>query len=91
MAVLSEILARVMKMPATIFMIPAIIPLVPGVGLYQTMMFLVQQQDNQAAKTGTTTLLSIVAMAMAMVFTAILTQFISAIAIMISHKKNPVN
>ncbi|MFZ7131138.1 MAG: threonine/serine exporter family protein [Eubacteriales bacterium] len=72
----SEILARIMKMPATIFTVPAIIPLVPGIGLYTTMMYLVQNQRTMASQTGASTLLAIVAMAMAMVLTSILTKSI---------------
>lgn len=41
-AVSSEILARVCKKPVTIFVLPGVIPLVPGVGLYRTMLCLVQ-------------------------------------------------
>ena len=41
-AVMGEILARKLKMPATIFIFPAVIPIVPGLGLYQTMLALVQ-------------------------------------------------
>lgn len=85
MAVCSEILARIMKMPATIFMIPAIIPLVPGIGLYNTMQYLVQQRNDLAAGIGTTTLLEIVAMAMAMVLTGILTKTIMQIRGGIAH------
>lgn len=73
----SEILARIMKMPATVFTVPAIIPLVPGVGLYTTMMYLVQNQGDLASKTGASAILSIIAMAMAMVLTSILTRSIN--------------
>ena len=40
-ALLSEVLARVLKAPATIFLIVGIIPLVPGGGLYYTMDYLI--------------------------------------------------
>lgn len=36
-SILSEVLARIMKAPAAIFLIIGIIPLVPGGGLYYTM------------------------------------------------------
>ena len=78
MAACSEILARAMKRPATVFLIPAIIPLVPGVGLYDTMQYLVQGQNVQAARTGVATLLAIIAMAMAMVLMSIVTRSIAA-------------
>ena len=38
---LAEILARVLKAPATIFLVIGIIPLVPGGGLYYTMDYLI--------------------------------------------------
>lgn len=78
MAVCSEILARVMKMPATVFVIAAIIPLVPGVGLYTTMMYLIQGQTQEAGQTGISTILAIIAMAMALVLTSIPTRIITA-------------
>ncbi len=76
MAACSEALARVVKMPVTVFIVPAIIPLVPGFGLYQTMMYLVRGQDAQAGTTGTSTLLAIAAMAIAMALTSVFTNAI---------------
>ncbi len=38
----AEVLARIFKTPTPILVFPAIIPLVPGVGLYRTMLCLVQ-------------------------------------------------
>lgn len=35
---MSEILARMMKTPSTVFSIPAILPLVPGLMLYKTLL-----------------------------------------------------
>lgn len=79
MALLSEILARTMKMPATIFIIPAIIALAPGFGLYETMLYLVQGQEASAAHTGIATILAIIAMAMALVLTAVIIKSFSGI------------
>jgi uncharacterized membrane protein YjjB (DUF3815 family) len=42
-SVLSEICARVFKKPSTVFIFPGILPLVPGVGLYNSMLFLVER------------------------------------------------
>lgn len=74
LAVCSELLARLMKMPTTIFTIPAIVPLVPGIGLYNTMKYFVHNQGASAAHTGTTTILAIIAMSMAMVVCEIVTK-----------------
>ena len=53
----SEIMARKLKYPAINFIIPGILPLVPGLGLYNTMYALVQENYTQVAATGTDTLL----------------------------------
>lgn len=55
-AVLSEISARLFKMPVTIFLISGIIPLVPGSGLYYTMLALVQKNYGNAISIGTETI-----------------------------------
>ena len=52
----SEILARLLKKPATVFVLPGIIPLVPGVGLYRTMLCLVQNDLNGFVSVGVRTL-----------------------------------
>ncbi len=56
-ALSAEILARVCKMPATIFIFPSIIPLVPGIGLYRTMLCLVRSDMSGFASEGTKTLI----------------------------------
>lgn len=43
-AFLGEILARRLKNPATVFTIPGILPLAPGVGIYNTMLYMVQKE-----------------------------------------------
>lgn len=50
---ISEILARKLKHPAILFVIPGIIPLVPGLGMYNTMLYLVQKDYSMAVATGT--------------------------------------
>ncbi|AGC69163.1 hypothetical protein Cst_c22010 [Thermoclostridium stercorarium subsp. stercorarium DSM 8532] len=47
-SVYSELMARVRKTPATIFLIPGIIPLVPGVDAYRTIQ-LIAEKDYTAA------------------------------------------
>ena len=51
-SLLSEILARKLKQPAILFVIPGIIPLVPGLGMYNTMLYLVQKNYDLAISTG---------------------------------------
>jgi uncharacterized membrane protein YjjB (DUF3815 family) len=65
-AMMGEIFARKFKMPATIFIFPAIIPIVPGFGLYETMLAFVQNDILSALEIGADTIFNIVAMAIAM-------------------------
>lgn len=45
-SLLSEIMARVFKAPATIFIIIGCFPLVPGSGIYYTMLYAVQGMND---------------------------------------------
>lgn len=54
---MSEKLARKLKKPAILFVIPGIIPLVPGSGLYKTMLNFVQGDYNLAISKGIETVL----------------------------------
>ncbi len=56
-ALVSELLARICKMPAIVFIFPAIIPLVPGIGLYRSMLCLVRNDMSGFASAGTKTLM----------------------------------
>lgn len=47
-----EVMARLIKTPVTIFIISAIIPLVPGGGLYYTMYYTISENYGQALKYG---------------------------------------
>lgn len=53
--VLGELLARYYKKPATVYTIPGIVPLVPGAGMYYTMLALVENDFFLAANKGTET------------------------------------
>ena len=63
-SLLSEILARKMKYPAIVFAIPGILPLIPGLGLYNTMLFLVEGNYSSALSTGSDTLFTSASIAM---------------------------
>ncbi|MGL5695297.1 MAG: threonine/serine exporter family protein [Peptostreptococcaceae bacterium] len=51
-----EILARKLKNPATIFTIPGILPLAPGLGIYNTMLYMVQKEFELGFSKGVDTL-----------------------------------
>lgn len=71
-ATFGEIFARKLKMPATIFIFPAVIPIVPGLGLYETILALVQNDISLALETGVTTILNIGCMAVAMALVSLI-------------------
>jgi len=50
-----EFLAIKLKKPATVFITPGIVPLVPGAGMYYTMLNLVQNNFSKAASFGAET------------------------------------
>jgi len=54
----SETAARCLKCPATVFSISGIFPLVPGIGAYQTVEYLVADDLAQSASKGIETLAS---------------------------------
>ena len=56
--ILGEIFARIDKKPVTVFVIPGIVPLVPGSGVYLTMLNLINNDFFKFAKIGTETLFS---------------------------------
>lgn len=78
---LGEIMARKVKMPATIFIFPALIPIVPGLGLYQTMLAFVQDDIFDALKIGVDAILNIGSMAVAMTLMSLI-----ALKIPLGHK-----
>lgn len=45
-SILSEVMARIFKAPATIFIIVGCFPLVPGSGIYYTMLYAVQGMND---------------------------------------------
>ena len=55
-ALFCEIIARVMKVPVTVFMIIAILPLVPGSGIYYTMLACVARDYDSFLSKGVETI-----------------------------------
>lgn len=57
-ALMCEILARKMKKPTILFVVPGIITLIPGLGLYNTMSYLMEGNIQLAITTGTNVILA---------------------------------
>lgn len=78
-AVYAEIMARVNKAPATIFLTAAAVPLIPGGSLYYTMAGLVNRDQEQFAQNGENALTMALAIALGFVFIALMTKYITGI------------
>ena len=68
LTVYAESMARVVKCPATLFLVTASIPLVPGGSLYRTMQFFMQNDLDAFSHQALTTMLLAVAIAVGMLF-----------------------
>jgi len=77
--ILGEILATHFKKPATIFIIPGIITLVPGAGMYYTMLALIKKEFYNAIKTGTETIFIAAAIAIGIILSSTLSKSIKRV------------
>jgi len=55
LTLLSEIAARILKAPSTVFLIIGIYPLVPGAGIFKTAALILQNRVAEASMTGNAT------------------------------------
>lgn len=68
----AEVIARIVKAPATVFLIPAVIPLTPGGTLYYTMSAIVDGDMVKAQQQGEITLLVALGIAVGIVFISVI-------------------
>lgn len=80
-SMISEILARRLKHPAILFVIPGIIPLVPGLGMYNTMLYMVQKDFELGISTGVDTMFVGVAISLGVLVMTSLSRTFSLIKI----------
>ena len=73
-SIYSEILARIFKTPVTTFIICALIPLVPGSGMYYTMLHIIDGNINKALESAIITLSSAGTLALGILFISTLTK-----------------
>lgn len=78
-AACSELFARFFKEASLIFLIPGIIPLVPGAGMYATMLSLLREDLGAAAQYGIQTLLMTGSIAMAILTVSSLVRGLTAV------------
>ena len=76
-----EVMARVMKTPTTTFLMTALIPLIPGSGLYYTMTNAVSGNMEAFTGRGMTTLSLALALALGVVVTTVATSVVTKLAL----------
>ncbi len=67
LTIYAEILARVVKCPATLFLVTAAVPLIPGGALYNTMRYFVEGDFAASSSQGLNTILLALAIAAGMI------------------------
>lgn len=73
--IFAEIMARVNRAPATVFLTTAAVPLIPGGSLYYTMLGLVEKDEALFAESGTKALTIALAIALGFVSVAVVNNF----------------
>ena len=73
----SEIMARVRKTTVTTFLISGLFPLVPGAGMYYTMLAIVHNDLSEALSSGISTLSTAAVMALGILFVSTLSRGIT--------------
>ena len=74
-----EILARKLKTPVTLFIVCALIILVPGGGMYRTMLAVIQGNLDNATQIGLSSLASAGSLALGTIFVSSLTKALNTI------------
>ncbi|MEE0741805.1 MAG: threonine/serine exporter family protein [Emergencia sp.] len=83
-AVYAEVMARVNKAPATIFLTAAAVPLIPGGKLYYTMFGLVSEDQNLFVESGTSAVIIALAISLGFVVVAVVNKYVSRF---LSHRR----
>lgn len=85
----AEILARTLKAPTTVFIIPSLIPLVPGSSLYYTMAYGLSGERELFSDKAFATLALAAALAIGIIIATVLTRlFLKATAAVKAKKEN---
>jgi len=88
-AVVSDLFSRIFKDAATIFIIPGILPLVPGAGMYYTMLAILKGNVDETASIGTETLLMAGSIAVALLVVASVIKLLVMIGRNLSANQRP--
>ncbi|OGO78917.1 MAG: hypothetical protein A2Y23_00230 [Clostridiales bacterium GWB2_37_7] len=55
-SIISEVMAKILKTPSTVFYIPSLFPIVPGISAYYTVLYIIDKKIVEATNKGLETL-----------------------------------
>lgn len=87
LTVYAEVLARLVKCPATLFLVTASIPLIPGGSLYRTMQYFMQNNLSAFSAQALTTVLLALAIAVGMLFPTSIFQLVRRLRLIPAGEK----
>lgn len=87
-AIYAEVMARVNKVPATIFLTAAAVPLIPGGKLYYTMYGLVSEDQTLFVESGTSAVTIALAISLGFVIVAVLNKYLNRFLWVRKQKKS---
>lgn len=83
----SEIMARVIKAPVNVFMIPGLIPIIPGSGLYHTMRAMVNKDSASLSARGSETGLTLIGLAVGIVAASVIFVYYRDLSCAVKNRK----
>ena len=87
LTVYAEVLARLVKCPATLFLVTASVPLIPGASLYRTMQYFMENNLDAFSTQALTTVLLAVSIAVGMLFPTSIFQLIRRLRLIPASEK----
>lgn len=76
-SITSEVMAKVFRTPATVFYIPSLFPIVPGISAYYTVSYIIENKIAEAAYKGLETIGSAIAIAFGILLVSTIFRYIN--------------
>lgn len=76
-SLLSEVMAKILKTPSTVFYIPSLFPIVPGISAYYTVLFIIDNRFDSAVSKGLETIASAGAIAFGILLVSTIFRYIN--------------
>lgn len=88
LALASELSSRIFKQPVTVFVVPGIVPLVPGLGIYQGMFAIINNDYNNGTSILLTAMTDSVAIAIGIMLVSSLFRVVKVRSFMLQYHRS---